>query len=1028
VLFLGAGASRGATKPDGSPIPDGRVMAKRIIAEFLTPEYNALDFRAAYDLAASHRSVRELQIFLYRELSEYQPAAFHFIIPTFVWAGIVTTNYDLVIERAYRGCADVAQELIPYCKDDDSATAALSSGSLLYVKLHGCISHYQDVQPPLIASTEQIINHREGRAGQFAQFLEWSKTKTIIFAGYALDDNNLRTLLDEIRKEGDNRPRHYIVRPGMKHIEEQYWMDRRIQPIVMTFAEFLAELDGAIALERRKLALVPAALSASPFTRFIARAGVTESAMVRKYLESHCEHVSKETPLGEGDPKRFYNGFDLEWYPVAHGLDVSRRITRAIFQERIVAASATTSTQFIVIKAHAGAGKSIVVRRLAWDTAHTLDRLVLFLDYAGAISLDAIEEIVTLTRQTVYLFIDDVAEAPDEVLRLIRRAKLQRWPMVIIGGSRFNEWNIRCDSLDPFVDGEHEIGYLSHTEIDDLLRKLEEHQCLGRLAPLKFEERQKQLQEIYGRQLLVALHEATNNASFRDIIRDEFVGIVPTEAQILYLDICALHRLGPPVRAGLIARVHGIDFDDFKSKFFKPLEQVVALQWDSKTSDWVYKARHSYIAEIVYTEMLESVDDKFDNIMRIVSKLNPGYSYDQEVLGELIRASTLATVFRDPSKGDAIYEAVLASVGRTPHILHQRGLYEMRVARDMGMFDRAEGYLNEALELAPYNRAIKHSLAELSFARSSVATDDMEKEAWRRQAENQAAALVSGDHTAYSRHTLAKAAIAAVRDNLEKSELVDDELSQEALSQAIKRAEDVLRAGLQRFPNDDHLLNEEASLSEILQNADRALRALERAFQSNPQSELIARRLGRVLRAKNRVDDSVAVLRKGLDRNPGSQVLHYDLAQTLRQQFPDADMTQGEVLLYHFQHSFSKGDRNHEAQFWYARQLCLAGRSADAREIFVRLKGLHLPYKQKQNPRGVVYDKDHDPVLFYGQISQRYPTFGFVRSDRDGLESFFYIDPKSDNADVLVVGQRVSYNIAFNLMGPLAQNIQALLL
>jgi hypothetical protein len=31
-----------------------------------------------------------------------------------------------------------------------------------------------------------------------------------------------------------------------------------------------------------------------------------------------------------------------------------------------------------------------------------------------------------------------------------------------------------------------------------------------------------------------------------------------------------------------------------------------------------------------------------------------------------------------------------------------------------------------------------------------------------------------------------------------------------------KRAEDVLRSGLQRFPNDAHLLNEEASLSEIL--------------------------------------------------------------------------------------------------------------------------------------------------------------------------------------------------------------------
>jgi hypothetical protein len=75
VLFLGAGASRGATKPSGGIIPDGPELAKRIISKFLSPEYKGLDFRASYDLAASHRSVRELQIFLHRELSEYQATA-----------------------------------------------------------------------------------------------------------------------------------------------------------------------------------------------------------------------------------------------------------------------------------------------------------------------------------------------------------------------------------------------------------------------------------------------------------------------------------------------------------------------------------------------------------------------------------------------------------------------------------------------------------------------------------------------------------------------------------------------------------------------------------------------------------------------------------------------------------------------------------------------------------------------------------------------------------------------------------------
>jgi tetratricopeptide (TPR) repeat protein len=271
-------------------------------------------------------------------------------------------------------------------------------------------------------------------------------------------------------------------------------------------------------------------------------------------------------------------------------------------------------------------------------------------------------------------------------------------------------------------------------------------------------------------------------------------------------------------------------------------------------------------------------------------------------------------------------------------------------------------------------------------------------------------------------------AIAAVRDSLEKTEDKDDELSQEALSQAIKRAEDVLRSGLQRFPNDAHLLNEEASLSEILQNADRALRALQRAFDTNPRSELIGRRLGRVLRAKGGVQDAIVVLRRALDHNPGSQVLNYDLAQSIREQFPDADTVQGEALIYHFSRSFSPGDRNYEAQFWYARQLVLAGKGEEAQKFFLKLRQLQLPFTQKRSPRGIVMHQDRTPVVFYGQIYSRKPSFGFIRADQNGLEIYFYMNPNHEIADTLKVNQRVTYHLGFTLFGPLAFQVSPLLL
>ncbi|WP_420868372.1 tetratricopeptide repeat protein [Brucella ciceri] len=119
--------------------------------------------------------------------------------------------------------------------------------------------------------------------------------------------------------------------------------------------------------------------------------------------------------------------------------------------------------------------------------------------------------------------------------------------------------------------------------------------------------------------------------------------------------------------------------------------------------------------------------------------------------------------------------------------------------------------------------------------------------------------------------------------------------------------------------------------SDLLKDADKALTALQKAFKTNPRSELIAKRLSRVLRAKGRVGDAVDVLREALSLNQGSQMLHFDLGQTLRETAPDADTSQCDSILYHFKRSFVSGDKHHEARFWYARHLCLAGNWTEAR-------------------------------------------------------------------------------------------------
>jgi hypothetical protein len=165
---------------------------------------------------------------------------------------------------------------------------------------------------------------------------------------------------------------------------------------------------------------------------------------------------------------------------------------------------------------------------------------------------------------------------------------------------------------------------------------------------------------------------------------------------------------------------------------------------DPKSGDFVYEARHSFIANAVYELALISQDERFDNLVRILNKLNPSYSYDLEVLARLVRAENIHNTISDPNRGRQIYDIALAAAGQKIFILHQRGIFEMHIANSAAELNRAENFLSEALALEPYNRSIKHSLAELALRRSRLSKDPLERESWRQNAIERAGALTTG--------------------------------------------------------------------------------------------------------------------------------------------------------------------------------------------------------------------------------------------------------------------------------------------
>lgn len=235
VLFLGAGASKGAKDKSGKEIPDGSQLALILSEKLLGREYKSDKFTKVYSLACSSKGVRDVQKEIYDQLHGFKPAPHHLLIPTFPWAGLLTTNYDLVVERAYEAALSPLQTLRTFAADKDGVADTLEGRDVLYVKLHGCLTRHGDTEPPLVASTDQLIDSLEGRNGQFTTFLEWAKTKTIIFVGYARQ----RCLLDGYSEA--HKIFHELKAAGLP-----YFVKKKIRGPVLDEANQLVRYTGVI--------------------------------------------------------------------------------------------------------------------------------------------------------------------------------------------------------------------------------------------------------------------------------------------------------------------------------------------------------------------------------------------------------------------------------------------------------------------------------------------------------------------------------------------------------------------------------------------------------------------------------------------------------------------------------------------------------------------------------------------------------------------------------------------------------------
>lgn len=1022
VLFLGAGASFGSWGSKGEKPLNGLKLRDQICDTFLGKQHKDKALTRVAEFAKYESSLNEVQQYIKTIFWPLQPAKFHELVAKFRWFSIVTTNYDLIVERAYGNVKSPAQRLEPIIRDGDNFSSIIRDNTAVpYLKLHGCLTVINDEGLPLILASEEYAKHKKNRERLFKHFADWARERPVIFVGYDISDPNIQQILFDLTDLGSHRPVYAIVDPGLDPIAMRYWQAHRFLTVKSTFEEFLNKLDSLIPAHTRSLASFITQSETTLRPWLASDLQPTDRLLV--YLQGELQHVTPGIITGGVDARDFYRGKTCEWGVFEQSLDIKRRLGDELILDVVLSATETQKPKLFLLKGHAGAGTSVLLKRVAWDAAHDFEALIFCLNDGGVIRPDLFQEIAQLVKKQFILIVDDAIPHLSDINRLMQIAEKDSIPISILIGVRTNEWNVAGQDYESLVNGLFELKDLTDREIAELVEKLELHRSLGELEHLNKIDRIDLFKNNINKQLLIALHEATSGKPFEEIVLDEYQHITPIQAQLLYLDICTLHRLGVPVRAGLVSRVSEITFEFFKEQLFSPLEHVLNSYFDTGSRDYVYTTRHPLIAEFVFSQALPDPGERAAQLKRIIRHMDVDYESDREAFRQLIKGKTLADLFADKTIANDIFSAAEESGASKSFIYHQKAVFELNHAN--GNMKLALKYVGQALdEIGRSDKSIEHTKAVILRRMALESEHPLEKEQLRTEAKQILEKQLKGTKASHPYHTLGQLLIDTLKDQI-KSLVASDqanwrELDQRGVSEMIRQAEECISNGMQSFPGDEFLLSLDSDLGGLLNDEPRAFTSLQQANNSQPGRSFIAVRLARTHVQNEKIQEAITVLEKCLSTNTNSKEAHLELAKVYM--LADENGKSSEIS-HHLKRSFTDGDSNINAQLLYFRHEYLYGNREDALAGFKKLGELRIASTFRNKIQNPAKNPDGTDAVYQGVVKSKHESFCFVQCV-ELRSSIFVMNHQFDENDweQLTEGGRVKMNLGFALKGPQGMN------
>jgi hypothetical protein len=496
ILFTGAGFSLDAQSRSGKRVPTaGQLRDELWELAFPGESHDGSGLQDTFEAAVSQAERPTIEMLRDRLTIDSQTLAEHyktwFSMP---WYRVYTLNID-DLEEAAASAFDLPRDIAPVSALSDSFVDVGSR--LQVVHLNGRLSDL----PTATFSGRQYAERLARSDAWYANLSRELSSHPFLFVGTTLDEPPLWQYVEE---RGNRRPRtrefrpaSCLVTPNLPRAKCVALGRYNVDPVDMKAGEFaddvLSKMDEAAA------------------------EGLQVLAQDRRGREEVLQRVETVRNDQQGDAREFLTGREPRWSDITDGYAVEREFDRTLTN------AVGPATRLLVVTGTAGSGKSTSAMRLALSFSGE-GKAVARLSPDSPRHARKVRDAVTALAPDV-LLIDDADRFGDGLPALIADLRSDVPGCVFVCALRSARYE--STGLSRLVEAqgdwavEQSAPPLADSDVDDLLDALTSANRLGELKNQTRARQRKVLVDQCGRQLLVALIEATSGLRLDQKVESE---------------------------------------------------------------------------------------------------------------------------------------------------------------------------------------------------------------------------------------------------------------------------------------------------------------------------------------------------------------------------------------------------------------------------------------------------------------------------------------------------------------------------